>query len=170
MKRVAVNALALIVLAGLIGFGFSLYNPPISTGTVVELGPVASFPVGSITEVVVTTKLTTWIPRISDSADDGVVEVPVLVVGNSGTEFLVLYAPDPHRGCRVKPASAADPNAHGDLAENVAFINPCHGEMYDLAGRYVDGPSPRGLDRFASYVEEGVVMIDLTTFTFGPSR
>lgn len=147
-----------------------MYNPPMATGSVVALGLVGSFPVGSITEIVVMSKLTTSIPRISANTVDGVVEVPVLVVGISGTEFLVLYGPDPHLGCRVKPASTADPDAHRDLSPDVAFINPCHGEMYDRAGRYVAGPSPRGLDRFESYVEDGVVMLDLTTFTFGPSR
>ncbi|NNF65123.1 MAG: Rieske 2Fe-2S domain-containing protein [Acidimicrobiia bacterium] len=169
MKRAAVNALALIALAAVVGFGFSLYNPPVSEGAVVAVGPVASFPAGSITEAVLTTKLSSSVPRVSANAVDGIAEVPVLVVGITDAEFLVLYAPDPHLGCRVRPASLADPTAYGDL-EGVAFINPCHGEMYDIAGRYVGGPSPRGLDRFESYVTDGVLMVDLTTFTFGPSR
>jgi cytochrome b6-f complex iron-sulfur subunit len=31
---------------------------------------------------------------------------------------------------------------------NTRFACPCHGSQYQLDGRYITGPAPRGLDRF----------------------
>ncbi len=48
------------------------------------------------------------------------------------------------------------------------FRNPCHGELFDMAGDRVFGPSPRGLDRFAIEVVNANVVVDLGDLTLGP--
>lgn len=50
------------------------------------------------------------------------------------------------------------------------FENPCHGERYDRWGEWMDGPSPRGLDRYRSRVEDGRMIVALAAFLAGPPR
>ncbi len=40
------------------------------------------------------------------------------------------------------------------------FVSPAHGELFDAAGRYVDGPAPRGLDRVQVRVEGDDVLVN----------
>ena len=50
------------------------------------------------------------------------------------------------------------------------FEDPMHGSKFDPLGRYVVGPAPRGLDRFAVRVLDGVAWIDPSAVTPGPPR
>jgi hypothetical protein len=50
------------------------------------------------------------------------------------------------------------------------FEDPAHGSKFDGLGRYVLGPAPNGLDRFAVRYVEGVVWIDPAAVTEGPPR
>jgi nitrite reductase/ring-hydroxylating ferredoxin subunit len=43
-----------------------------------------------------------------------------------------------------------------------------HGEVFDRAGFYVDGPAHRGMDRVAVRVQEGVIQIDADDVRRGP--
>jgi hypothetical protein len=45
-----------------------------------------------------------------------------------------------------------------------------HGEVFDRRGFYVGGPSPRGMDRVAIRIQEGVVQIDADDVRPGPPR
>jgi Rieske Fe-S protein len=45
-------------------------------------------------------------------------------------------------------------------AERKAFLCPCHGGMYDAAGRVIGGPPPRPLARLPFKVEGGRVSRD----------
>lgn len=48
---------------------------------------------------------------------------------------------------------------------------PCHGSRYNRLGEWVGGPAPRGLDRFASSVDDdGVLIVDFGDLRTGPSR
>lgn len=51
--------------------------------------------------------------------------------------FVVLYGVCTHLGCLPKWEPV-----------NERFACPCHGSQYELDGRYITGPAPRGLDRF----------------------
>jgi cytochrome b6-f complex iron-sulfur subunit len=51
--------------------------------------------------------------------------------------FVVLYGVCTHLGCLPKWEPV-----------NTRFACPCHGSQYQLDGRYITGPAPRGLDRF----------------------
>jgi len=70
-----------------------------------------------------------------------------------------LYQRCPHLGCK--------PNF---CTTNYWFECPCHGSRYDRLGIKVQelGPAPRGLDRFASRVENGVLTVDTSKITLGP--
>ncbi len=50
------------------------------------------------------------------------------------------------------------------------FEEPAHGAKFDRLGRYVLGPAPRGLDRLATIVQEGVVWVNPNEITLGPAR
>jgi hypothetical protein len=45
-----------------------------------------------------------------------------------------------------------------------------HGEVFDRRGFYVDGPSPRGMDRVAVRVADGLVQVDLEDIRPGAKR
>jgi cytochrome b6-f complex iron-sulfur subunit len=75
------------------------------------------------------------------------------------TNVLALYQKCPHLGCK--------PN-FCDL--NFWFECPCHGSRYDRLGTKVRelGPAPRGLDRFAHTVQDGVLIVDTGRIILGP--
>lgn len=56
-------------------------------------------------------------------------------VPNAG--LVALYQVCTHLGCLPKWETGQD-----------RFACPCHGSIYELDGRWVGGPAPRGLDRF----------------------
>ena len=73
--------------------------------------------------------------------------------------LMALYQRCVHLGCRVPFCE-----------QSQWFECPCHGSKYNRAGEYRDGPAPRGLDRFAVRIEEGVVTVDTSTIVQGPAR
>lgn len=75
------------------------------------------------------------------------------------TNVRTLYQRCPHLGCK--------PNF---CDRNYWFECPCHGSRYDRLGIKVQelGPAPRGLDRFASRVQNGVLTLDTSKITLGP--
>ena len=77
----------------------------------------------------------------------------------TNTNVRALYQRCPHLGCK--------PNF---CDRNYWFECPCHGSRYDRLGTKVQelGPAPRGLDRFASSVENGVLIVDTSKITLGP--
>ena len=114
--------------------------------------------------------LTGRVPEVSDLADGDRVMVPIFLVNLPENGLLALYRRDPHLGCRVVIAADALSDIGVPFPPEVAFVNPCHGETYDLVGRYFAGPSPRGLDRFAISVVDGDVAVDVMAFEYGPAR
>jgi cytochrome b6-f complex iron-sulfur subunit len=75
------------------------------------------------------------------------------------TNVRTLYQRCPHLGCK--------PNF---CDRNYWFECPCHGSRYDRLGTKVMelGPAPRGMDRFASSVDGGVLTVDTSRITLGP--
>ena len=134
------------------------------------VGAVAEFPVGSITPLDLEVKLPGYVPRVSDTSESDVVDVSVFLVNDPVEGLLALYRADPHRGCRVGIAADLPSDTGLDLPHEVAFFNPCHGEKYDRVGRYLGGPSPRGLDRFDVAVQGDRVVVDVAAFEYGPNR
>ena len=140
-------------------------------GPQLVVGRVDEFASGSITAMELDVLLATPVPRVSEHADNDRAQVPIFIVNHPEAGLLALYAPDPHLGCRVLPASEFPSGLYGQpLPREVAFVNPCHGEKYDLGGGYLAGPSPRGLDRFAVSAVGGEVVVDVSAFEYGPDR
>jgi cytochrome b6-f complex iron-sulfur subunit len=75
------------------------------------------------------------------------------------TNVRALYQRCPHLGCK--------PNF---CTRNSWFECACHGSRYDRLGTKVKeyGPAPRGMDRFAHSVEDGVLTVDTSRITLGP--
>lgn len=89
----------------------------------------------------------------------GVVEIGVAraYLTKEGDEVIALSWRCPHLGCRVPWCDSSK-----------EFECPCHGSVFNRVGEYREGPAPRGMDRFAVTVEDGVVVIDPSTVISGP--
>ncbi len=70
---------------------------------------------------------------------------------------VALFQKCPHLGCRV-------PNC--DTSQ--WFECPCHGSQYNQVGEKRGGPAPRGMDRFAMEVAEGVLTVNTGAVIQGP--
>lgn len=55
--------------------------------------------------------------------------------------LVVLYGVCTHLGCLPKWVET-----------NFRFECPCHGSMFELSGKFIQGPAPRALDRFSTTV------------------
>jgi cytochrome b6-f complex iron-sulfur subunit len=62
---------------------------------------------------------------------------------------VALYQKCVHLGCRVPWCRTSQ-----------WFECPCHGSQYNRVGEKKGGPAPRGLDRFVTSVDNGVVVVD----------
>lgn len=71
--------------------------------------------------------------------------------------YVALYQKCVHLGCRVPWCQSSQ-----------WFECPCHGSQYNRVGEKKGGPAPRGLDRFAMTVNNGVVTIDTSQIFLGP--
>ncbi|MFZ4517467.1 MAG: ubiquinol-cytochrome c reductase iron-sulfur subunit [Microthrixaceae bacterium] len=69
----------------------------------------------------------------------------------------VLYQKCPHLGCRVP-----------DCKSSQWFECPCHGSQYNQAGEKKGGPAPRGMDRFATEVQGGILVVNTGAVIQGP--
>lgn len=91
---------------------------------------------------------------------EGNADSPVYTaVGVQETQLLALYRKCVHLGCSVPfcPSSKL-------------FECPCHGSKYRLSGEHLEGPAPRGLDRFPVTLVEGRVVVDTSAVQVGPPR
>lgn len=73
-------------------------------------------------------------------------------VSNTENGLLALYGVCTHLGCLPKW-----------VPTNTRFECPCHGSKFELNGSYIEGPAPRGLDRFVvsiTYSDGTVVETD----------
>ena len=70
---------------------------------------------------------------------------------------VALYQKCPHLGCRVPWCQSSQ-----------WYECPCHGSQYNRVGEKKGGPAPRGMDRFAATVENGVIVVDTKTVIPGP--
>jgi menaquinol-cytochrome c reductase iron-sulfur subunit len=62
----------------------------------------------------------------------------------------------PHRGCNVE---------HDEAREQ--FVCPCHRSFFSLAGKRLEGPSPRDLDELPVTIEGGEVKVAYQRFRVG---
>jgi hypothetical protein len=88
-----------------------------------------------------------------------VAELHAYVVADPPQSPIALLARSPQMGEPVEYCPSSD-----------WFEDPAHGSKFDRLGTYELGPAPRGLDRMASIVADGVVWVDPTEITLGPPR
>lgn len=98
-----------------------------------------------------------WDPSVPRALD--VYQEPDHGIVNDRKGLMTLSLRDPHLGCRVQWCPSSQ-----------WFENPCHGEKFNRWGEWMDGPSPRGLDRYASRVEDGAYRVSLDRLLAGPPR
>ena len=91
--------------------------------------------------------------------DDSVVEVAAArayLVKVDG-DVVALSQKCTHLGCRVP-----------FCASSGQFECPCHGSQYNRVGEKKGGPAPRGMDRFAMSVTDGVLTVNTGAIVQGP--
>lgn len=135
----------------------------------INVGRESDFARGSVTAKELQTTFSDPDPPAIGSATPGVITrlprmdispVAIFLVRDDAGQFLALYARDPFRGCRIQWLQAAE-----------RFEDPCFGSKYNKAGDWLEGPSPRGLDRFGvSVTTDGNVWVDVTNYQPGQSR
>ncbi len=99
---------------------------------------------------------------VSDFEEDGSVSYFLngrFYVTNHQGGLRALYQKCPHLGCRVPFCESS-----------AQFECPCHGSVYNVIGEYLQGPAPRGMDRFEISIEDGRVMVDTGALVDGPPR
>lgn len=91
--------------------------------------------------------------------DTGVLEISTArgYLTRVNGEVVALWWKCPHLGCRVPWCESSG-----------QFECPCHGSVFNRAGEYRSGPSPRGMDRFRVEIIDGVVSIDTGAVAEGP--
>jgi cytochrome b6-f complex iron-sulfur subunit len=80
-------------------------------------------------------------------------------VSASGGKVVALYQKCPHLGCRVPFCDSSG-----------RFECPCHGSIYNARGEYIQGPAPRGMDRFLIEVHGDEILVDTAKVIEGPPR
>jgi cytochrome b6-f complex iron-sulfur subunit len=80
-------------------------------------------------------------------------------VTSSAGDLVALYQKCPHLGCRVPFCGSSG-----------RFECPCHGSKYNIRGEYIEGPAPRGMDRFLIKVSGNRVLVDTAIVVEGPPR
>jgi Rieske Fe-S protein len=80
-----------------------------------------------------------------------------LYVVNASDQLFALNQKCPHLGCRVPFCESSG-----------RFECGCHGSVYDLAGEWVTGPAPRGMDRFEVTQDGDYLVVDTGKTITGP--
>jgi hypothetical protein len=91
---------------------------------------------------------------------------PVFV--RSADAFLVAVSPGRAIAISARSPQMGEPVRY--CSSDGWFEDPAHGSKFDGLGRYVLGPAPHGLDRFAVRYVDGVVWIDPAAVTEGAPR
>ncbi len=78
----------------------------------------------------------------------------ILVIKHSDTEATVYSPVCPHLSCRVSWSEQK-------------FKCPCHGSIFDEAGKVVGGPSPRSLDTLPHKIEGGQLFVQWKNYKAG---
>jgi hypothetical protein len=111
---------------------------------------------------------------IRAATDDGWREVTSMEVLE---EREVIYLPqirvflvhaDPPLALSAVSSHLGEPIAY--CREASVFEEMSHGSKWDRFGYYLDGPAPRGMDRHALRVVDGIIEIHITDLTHGPPR
>ncbi|OGU18111.1 MAG: hypothetical protein A2X61_02875 [Ignavibacteria bacterium GWB2_35_12] len=82
-------------------------------------------------------------------------EYRVFVVRDGNGAFYAISAICTHLGCNVK---WIDSNIRND--SSVAIACPCHGSKFNRKGEVIEGPAPKGLQRFRIKLSDDDLIVD----------
>lgn len=82
-----------------------------------------------------------------------------LWIANADGHLFALSQKCPHLGCRVPFCESSG-----------RFECPCHGSIFDIGGEWIEGPSPRGIDRHPLRLDGDTLVVDSNRRTNGPDR
>ena len=82
-----------------------------------------------------------------------------LWLSNADGQYFALSQKCPHLGCRVPFCESSG-----------RFECPCHGSVFDIAGEWISGPSPRGMDQHELTIEDDVIVVDTSKLISGPDH
>lgn len=95
--------------------------------------------------------------------DDFLFPTDVLIVySEQPEEVRVFLRRSPHGGCLLLYYEE-------QTGQDARFEDPCYGSRFDLAGQYIEGPSPRHLDQLPARIEEGMIWITAEIVYGSPS-
>jgi cytochrome b6-f complex iron-sulfur subunit len=88
---------------------------------------------------------------VEEVPEDGVLAVPAAraYLTKLDGEVVALSEKCTHLGCRVPWCDGSS-----------QFECPCHGSVFNRIGEFREGPAPRGMDRYAVSIVDGVVVVD----------
>ncbi len=102
--------------------------------------------------------------KIVDAKTDAWTKFPPMEIGavwiimNEDKEFTAFTSICPHLGCGI--------NWDEDSGE---FICPCHDSFFDIKGRVLSGPSPRGMDTLETEIKDGKIFVKYQKMRLGIS-
>lgn len=79
-----------------------------------------------------------------------------LYITRAGGELHAIAQKCPHLGCAVPFCESSG-----------QFECPCHGSVFNAAGEWISGPSPRGMDRYPLQIADGRVLVNTTVLEEG---
>jgi Rieske Fe-S protein len=103
--------------------------------------------------------------KIVDAKTDAWTKFPPMEIGavwiimNEDKEFTAFTSICPHLGCGI--------NWDEDSGE---FICPCHDSFFDIEGRVLSGPSPRGMDTLETEIKDGKIFVKYQKMRLGISE
>jgi Rieske Fe-S protein len=84
------------------------------------------------------------------TVDDTLFPTDVLIVySTQNDEVRVFLRRSPHGGCLLLYYEGQD----------ARFEDPCYGSRFDLAGKYISGPSPRHLDQLPATIQGDMIWV-----------
>lgn len=93
--------------------------------------------------------------------ETGVIEVPAAraYLGRVEGQIVAFSEKCSHLGCRVPYCESSS-----------QFECPCHGSVFNRVGDYLEGPAPRGMDRYPVELgDDGLLYIDTGSKEDGPA-
>jgi menaquinol-cytochrome c reductase iron-sulfur subunit len=146
----------IVVSSGLLGIPFlnSIIDPVLKKTAVPysKVGSLESLPTGQPVNI----------PFLTSSKDAYLnnTEMHNLWVIKNTNDTVTAFSPIcPHLGC-----------SYNWNASSNHFECPCHGSVFDLNGKVLAGPSPRGLDTLPIKIKDNVIYVEWETYRVGEAK
>lgn len=147
--KIASHALGGTLAAGVIAPLVGLAVHPLTKETVygtedfINIGKLDDFPVGVPKKMTVTSsKMDAW------NVFEGLVMGSVWVIRQEDNSLQVFSTNCPHLGCGIDWGQ--DENK---------FLCPCHGGVFGIDGKKLEGPAPRGLYAYETKIDNNNVLV-----------